>query len=405
MRAERTALAATPGVLTMWIERLALTDFRNHRSLTLRLDGRPIVLTGPNGAGKTNILEAVSLLAPGRGLRRAQYAEIARTDGGGAWAAAATVRTRQGSTDIGTGIKGSDAGERAGRIVRIDGVDRTGSGALAGLVEIVWLTPAMDGLFSGPGAERRGFLDRLIVCFDPAYRARVSQFERAMRQRARLLEDGVIDNARFEGLEMIMAESGVAVAAARAEAVTALRAMIEGRRQRSIASAFPWADIRLEGTLEEDLAQRPAVDVEDAYLEALRAGRERDRAAGRALTGPHRSDLVVAHGPKSMPAPRCSTGEQKALLVGLVLAQAALVKQRRDGAAPILLLDEIAAHLDALRREGLFAELLDLGSQAWMTGTDRSPFSGLMNDAQFIAVGEAATEPCAAPRSSGVTSA
>ncbi|MGE5512435.1 MAG: DNA replication/repair protein RecF [Bacteroidota bacterium] len=385
----------------MWIERLALTDFRNHRSLDLRLDRRPVVLTGANGAGKTNILEAVSLLAPGQGLRRAPYPEIARTEGNGAWAVAASVHTPDGRLEVGTGISPSAASDRSGRIVRINGEDQTGSGALADLLEVVWLTPSMDGLFTGPASERRRFLDRLILCFDPGYRVRVGHFERAMRQRNRLLEDGVVEHARFEGLEKIMAEAGVAVAAARAEAVAGLRAMIEERRVRSAQSSFPWAEIGLEGALERDLAHRAAIDVEDAYIEVLRAGRERDRAAGRTLEGPHRSDFVVMHGPKSMPAHVCSTGEQKALLVGLVLAHAELVKQRRAGVAPILLLDEIAAHLDERRRAGLFAELVELGSQAWMTGTDRQPFAALLNDAQFVPVGDLSSGTAASAQTVG----
>jgi DNA replication and repair protein RecF len=374
----------------MWIERLSLTNYRNHARLGLSLDRRPVVLTGANGAGKTNILEAVSLLAPGQGLRRSQYADLARVGGDGSWAVAATVQTELGSVDIGTGQTAGAIAERPGRIVRIDGEDQTGSGALADRVEMLWLTPAMDGLFRGPAAERRLFLDRLVLSFDRSYRTWPGQFERAMRQRNRLLEDGARDSAQFDGLEMIMAESGVAIAAARVQAVSGLEAMITARRARSPDSLFPWAQLALDGRLETDLARRPAVDVEDAYHEALRMGRERDRAAGRALEGPHRSDLVVGHGPKAMPAHLCSTGEQKALLVGLVLAHAELEKQRRDATPPILLLDEIAAHLDERRRDALYAEIVGLGCQAWMTGTDQSAFSGIMNDAQFIAVGEPA---------------
>ena len=371
----------------MWIERLALTNFRNHGSLTLALDSRPVVLTGPNGAGKTNILEAISLLAPGQGLRRSLYAEMAKAGGAGVWAVAATVRTAHDSIAIGTGLTG-ESGDRAGRIVRVNGENQSGSGALADRVEMLWVTPAMDGLFRGPASERRRFLDRLVVCFDPTYRTRVGHFERAMRQRNRLLEDGVRDGARFDGLEMIMAEAGVAIAAARAEAVTGLETMIAERRARTPDSPFPWAQLQLEGRLERDLARRPAVDVEDAYIVDLRSGRDRDRAAGRALEGPHRSDLAVVHGPKGMPAHVCSTGEQKALLVGLVLAHAELESRRRDGAAPILLLDEIAAHLDKKRRDTLYAEIMRLGSQAWMTGTDVSAFDGVVNDAQFIMLSE-----------------
>jgi DNA replication and repair protein RecF len=253
---------------------------------------------------------------------------------------------------------------------------------------MVWLTPAMDGLFTGPASERRRFLDRLILCFDPGHRTRAGHFERAMRQRNRLLQDGVRDNARFEGLEIVMAETGVALAAARAEAVAALAATIAAREAREPRSPFPSSRIGLEGWLDQELAVGAAIDVEDAYRKALKAGRERDRAAGRALEGPHRTDLTVVHGPKAMPAKVCSSGEQKALLIGLVLAHAELVAQRRHGAAPILLLDEIAAHLDGLRRGALCAEILHLSAQAWMTGTDRQAFAALEGEALFLGVDE-----------------
>lgn len=378
----------------MWISRLVLTDFRNHERLALALDRRPVVLAGPNGAGKTNVLEAVSLLAAGQGLRRAPYPELARKAGSGGWAVAATLHTGDRTLDIGTGLQAPGAGhadggaasERQGRIVRLDGEPQSGSGVLADLVDMLWLTPAMDGLFTGPAGDRRRFLDRLVLCFDAAHAQRAGQFERAMRQRNRLLEDGVRDPARFAGLERIMAETGVAMSAARAQAVAALAANIEARRVRDPGSPFPWARIRLTGSLETALANCPAVDVEDRYLDTLARMRERDRAAGRTLEGPHRSDLVVVHGPKDMPADACSTGEQKSLLIGLVLAHAELIAGRRGGIAPILLLDEVAAHLDERRRAALFSELLRLDSQAWLTGTDRGAFSALLNDAQFLPV-------------------
>jgi DNA replication and repair protein RecF len=382
--ARMSSLDAGPRV---WVERLTLTDFRNHAHLSLSFDARPVVLTGPNGAGKTNLIEAISLLAPGQGLRRAPYPEIARR-GADAWAVAARVHTPIGPVDIGTGLTGAGmASSRAGRTVRIDGEPQSGSGVLADHVEMVWLTPAMDGLFTGPGGDRRRFLDRMILCFDPGYRTRVNHFERAMSQRNRLLEEGVRENARLEGLEIVMAETGVAIAAARAQTVAALATMIETRRDRATASAFPWAKLDLVGELEAALAHRPAVEVEDAYVRTLAGVRERDRGAGRALDGPHRSDLVVGHGPKDAPARQCSTGEQKALLVGLILAHAELMAERRQGAAPILLLDEIAAHLDAARRSALFDEIVAIGTQAWMTGTDQEAFSALGERAQRLMLG------------------
>jgi DNA replication and repair protein RecF len=374
----------------LWVEPLTLTNFRNYDGATLELGTEPVVLAGANGSGKTNLLEAVSLLAPGQGLRRAAYADIARATGDGSWSVAAKVHTDLGAVDIGTGIA-AGAENATGRIVRIDGVTKPGSGVLADYVEVAWLTPAMDGLFTGPGSERRRFLDRLILCFDAEHGRRASRFERAMQQRNRLLSDDVRDNARFQGLEDVMAETGVAIAAARAEAAAALGTISERRRARDQASAFPWAMIAVEGTLEVNLSSMPALDVEERYKAALRSGRERDRAAGRTLEGPHRSDLVVEHGPKAMPARLCSTGEQKALLLGLVLSHAELTAERQSGRAPILLLDEVTAHLDAARRAALFQEILALGTQAWMTGTDADAFSALGGKARFVAVDEGRT--------------
>jgi DNA replication and repair protein RecF len=372
---------------SVWIERLRLTNFRNYAELALSVGPGPVVLTGPNGAGKTNLMEAVSLLSPGQGLRRSPYAELTRL-GASSWAVAGTLRTPQGPMSIGTGFDNRDAAGRSGRVVRVDGESRSGSGALAGEIDILWLIPAMDGLFTGPAGERRRFLDRLIPSFDPGYRTRLGQFDRAMQHRNRLLAEDVREDARFAGLEREMAETGVAIAAARAAAVAELAATIAFRRDAAPASPFPWADLAIAGSLEADLAARPAVDVEDAYAATLRAARERDRAAGRTLDGPHRSDLIVGHGPKSMPASVCSTGEQKALLIGLVLAHADHIRRHREGRAPILLLDEIAAHLDPLRRAALFDGIVELGGQTWMTGTDPEGFSALLGRAQFHRVEE-----------------
>lgn len=376
---------------TLWVERLTLTNFRNYANTVLEARPEPQVLIGANGAGKTNLLEAVSLLAPGRGLRRAAFPELTRGANGGGWAVAACVHTHLGQVDIGTGlVPPQDSGERSSRLVRIDGETIGGSGGLAEYVEMVWLTPAMDGLFMGPGSERRRFLDRLILCFDPSYRTRAGRFERAMQQRNRLLADGVRDAARFEGLEQVMAETGTAIAAARAEAVAGLSSITAERQARDPNSPFPWAGLAIEGSLEADLAQLAAVEVEDAYAAVLRDTRERDRAAGRTLDGPHRSDLLVSHGPKELPARLCSTGEQKALLLGLVLAHAELVTRRCEGIAPILLLDEITAHLDEARRAALFDEILRLGAQSWMTGTDQSSFAALRENAQLWQVEDGA---------------
>jgi DNA replication and repair protein RecF len=371
----------------LWVERLTLSNFRNYTHVALDAGPEPQVLIGANGAGKTNLLEAVSLLAPGQGMRRAAYPDLARGAGDGSWAVAARTHTHMGPIDIGTGLMAENAGnERAGRIVRING-ETMSAGSLADYVEVVWVTPAMDGLFTGSGSDRRRFLDRLILCFDPHYRTGASRFERAMQQRNRLLADNVRDPSRFEGLELLMAETGVAIAAQRAEAVAALAAIMAERTLRDPHSPFPAAGLALEGALEADLERLPAVEVEDIYRERLRQGRERDRAAGRTLDGPHRSDLLVSHAPKSMSARLCSTGEQKALLIGLVLAHAELVARRRE-AAPILLLDEVTAHLDTERRAALFQEILRLKAQAWMTGTDSEAFSALTGNARFWRVEE-----------------
>jgi DNA replication and repair protein RecF len=403
MATARRADAADPGAIAgacakrVWVERLQLTDFRNYRSLSLSVGPGPIVLTGANGTGKTNLLEAVSLLTSGQGLRRAPYPELARMGAAG-WAVAARLETPLGGIDIGTGLaEGPDVADRpsrnSGRIVRIDGETQSGSGALADHVEMVWLIPAMDGLFTGPASERRRFLDRLITCLHPSYRSLLGQFGRAMQQRNRLLADDVREGARFEAFERIMAEAGVAIAAARAVAVAELVAAIGARRDAGAGALFPWAELALVGTLEAALATRPAIDIEDDYCALLGRERERDRAAGRTLDGPHRSDLAVGHGPKELPAQVCSTGEQKALLIGLVLAHCDVVGLRREGAAPILLLDEITAHLDPLRRAALFQEIVALGSQAWMSGTDPEAFAGLGQRAQFFRVEEGRIAP------------
>jgi DNA replication and repair protein RecF len=372
----------------LWVERIALTNFRSYTALSLDAGPRPQVLIGPNGAGKTNLLEAVSLLSSGQGLRRAEFSDLPAHGGNGSWAVAARVHTLLGPSDIGTG-SAPQASERSGRVVRVDGTSYNGSGVLADYVEMVWMTPAMDGLFTGPAAERRRFLDRLILCFDPTYRTRAGRFERAMQQRNRLLADGVRDEARFSGLELQMAEMGVAIAASRLEAIAALANVIATRRARDPQSPFPWSELSIDGTLEAELSTKPAVDAEDAYAQRLASGRERDRAAGRTLEGPHRSDLVVGHGPKSVPGKLASTGEQKALLMGLVLAHAELISDRH-GFAPILLLDEVTAHLDEARRAALFAEILHLGAQAWMTGTDARSFAALADQADFRGVEDGA---------------
>ncbi|BAQ16143.1 DNA replication/repair protein RecF [Methyloceanibacter caenitepidi] len=373
-----------PGTATLSVRTLKLSDFRNYASARLDLDARPVVLAGENGSGKTNLLEAVSLLGPGHGLRGRPYAELARKDGQGGFAIAASVRTRHGELDIGTGYTPRAGDDGTGRTVRIAGKDAS-AGALGDYVKQVFLIPAMDGLFTGPGSERRRFLDRLVVAIAPGLRTSLSRYERAMRQRNRLFQMREHGKSLFEGLEEQMAESGVAIAAARLDAVERLSALIDERRESEDQTPFPHAVLALHGTVEADLAERSATEAEDAFRILLEEGRERDRAASRTLEGPHRSDLLVVHGPKNAPAAICSSGEQKALLLGLVLAKAELIKTL-EGIAPLVLLDEVAAHLDGVRREALFAEILRLKVQAWMTGTDKELFSPLGQSAQILDV-------------------
>jgi DNA replication and repair protein RecF len=347
-----------------------------------------VVLCGPNGAGKTNLLEAISLLTSGHGLRQVPYLELAR-EGAATWRIAARVRTPASALDLGTGLAVTDDGaKRGGRFVRIDGHVRSGQGALETHLAIVWLTPLMDGLFTAGAGERRRFLDRLVACFDPGFRARLARFERAMQQRNRLFALDVREPSRFRGLERIMAETGVAIAAARSATILELAAAIDERRGIVAAHLFPWAELAMAGSLEAALPCRAALDVEDAYCEALEAGRERDRRLGRTLEGPHRSDLLVRHGETGRAAHLCSTGEQKALLIGLVLAHADRLRRHGQGAAPILLLDEIAAHLDPARRAALLEALVALSAQVVMTGTDPEAFATLPANAHYFWVAE-----------------
>lgn len=347
-----------------------------------------MALSGPNGAGKTNLLEAISLLAPGRGLRGAVFDELARRDGAGAWAIAAEIAAPAGHVSLGTGWSrrgepGDGAGQ--GRLVVIDGHVQKSSGALGRHMRVLWLTPAMDRLFAGPASERRRFLDRLVAAFDPEHGARVLAFEKAMRDRNLLLEDRRADTAWLASLEAQMAEAAVAIAAARLMVVDALQHHIGEARA---ATPFPWAEVTVEGEIEGLLGAMPAVRAEDEYRTLLADSRGADRAAGRTLRGAHRSDFMVNHGPKNMPAGQCSTGEQKALLIGLILAQARAVKGV-SVIAPVLLLDEVVAHLDRERRHDLLAALAALGCQAWLTGTDADLFVGLGRDAAVFHVEDA----------------
>ncbi|WEX09401.1 DNA replication/repair protein RecF [Chelativorans sp. AA-79] len=370
------------------LARLTLTNFRNYASLALDLAPGAVVLTGENGAGKTNLLEAVSFLSPGRGLRRATLEEVARIGSGDGFAVHAEVEGPQGTRRIGTGTAGADGGVPVRR-VRIDGEPQRSAEVLLDWLRVIWLTPAMDSLFTGPSADRRRFLDRLVLAIDSAHGRRAADYEKAMRSRNRLFADDVRDDAWFDAIETQMAETGVAIAAARAEMLRLLVSMIE---RLPAEGPFPKALLALEGSVDEAVALRPAVDVEEEFRARLRDERARDRAAGRALEGPHRSELLVRHAPKDMPAESCSTGEQKALLVGLVLAHARLTAEL-SGMTPVLLLDEISAHFDADRRTALFDILEDLNCQAFMTGTEPTLFSSLDGRAQFLTVSGGTIEP------------
>jgi len=370
------------------ISKLSLTNFRNYPGVTLELRPGSVVFTGDNGAGKTNLLEAISLLTPGRGLRRAAYGEIARDGNGDGFTVHARIEGPFGSCEIGTGT-GAATGQEPGRKVRINGATAKSAEEMLEWLRVTWLTPAMDQLFTGPPGDRRRFLDRLVLATDPGHGQRALDYEKAMRGRNRLLTEESRDGGWFDAIEAQMAEIGTAIAAARAETVRLLSAMIE---RLPDAGPFPRASLTISGILENRLGVKPAVEVEEEFRAFLAESRWRDRAAGRTLEGPHRSDLFVRHLPKDMPAELCSTGEQKALLIGIVLSHARLCGEV-FGSVPILLLDEVAAHLDAGRRGALFAILDDLHCQAFMTGTDPVLFSDLQGKAQFLTVaGGAVTE-------------
>jgi DNA replication and repair protein RecF len=363
------------------IERLKLTDFRNYAQASLSLRGRHVVLVGENGAGKTNLMEAVSFLSPGRGLRRAVLSDIARVGAPAGFSIFAEIEGMAGDVEIGTGTEGGGEDEALVRRLRINATPVKSVDELTDHLRVLWLTPAMDGLFTGPSADRRRFLDRLVLSLDPAHGRRASDFERAMRSRNKLLSDGRFDPSWLSGIEQQMAALGVAMAAARREMLGLLAGLIEGDRQ---TSRFPSAHLALSGFMDDE-ADRPAYELEDRYIQMLASSRHRDAAAGRTLDGPHRVDLQIRHIEKDMNAERCSTGEQKALLIGLVLAHARLVGTM-TGFAPVLLLDEIAAHLDEGRRAALFDRIDALGGQAFMTGTDRSMFAALGERADIITV-------------------
>ncbi|MFA7263820.1 MAG: DNA replication/repair protein RecF [Caulobacter sp.] len=360
------------------ITSLTLTDFRSYARAELSADGASVCLWGPNGAGKTNLLEAISLLSPGRGLRGSPLAEVGRRlpgeTTGRAWAVSALVWNDDDAVRIGTGV---EVGGAARRIVRIEG-ETVPPGRLADHIRPIWLTPAQDRLFLEAAGDRRRFFDRLVFAAEPAHAAHAAAYDKALRERMRLLGDETArpDPVWLTALEARMGQAGALMAGARARTLSALQAEIDGRGERP----FPQARLSLSGEWEKLAAEGvETADIEARLAAALATARSRDAAAGRALTGPHRGDLTVIHAEKDRPAAECSTGEQKALILNLVLAQAARLSAAESAPAPVLLLDEVAAHLDPLRRAALADEIAALGLQAFLTGTDEQlfdPFKG-----------------------------
>lgn len=357
------------------IGRIVIANFRNYRDLCFATESAPVVLTGPNGSGKTNLLEAISLLVPGRGLRRAPLNELQNQTASAPWAVAAELATPNGNLQIGTG-RDPEETEVERRVIHIDGKHVRNQHALAAHVAMAWITPEMDRILAEGASTRRKWLDRLAFGFDPAHNGRVHRYEKALRERLRLLREGPAEAAWLNALEDEMAQTGVAIAAARKHLIRQLRTAIA-----ETASEFPQADIAVKGMAEEALDNEPALPVEDKMRAALARTRGEDAQSGTCSAGPHRSDFAVTHRARACPAELCSTGEQKALVIAIMLATVRTLAEARQ-MAPLLLLDDIAAHLDDLRREALFEEIRALGVQAWLTGTDAEPFAPFLPYAQ-----------------------
>ena len=378
------------GPETMAVRRLSLSNFRCYSSLRLTIELPIVALTGPNGAGKTNILEAISFLVPGRGLRTANLEDIPRSDDvenhhNKCWAVAATVTGIDGTYEVGTGVSQEASNGKLKRAVRINGVSARGQSVLNEKLSVLWVTPEMQRLFTEGPSGRRRFLDRLVFGFDPAHAGRLKSFGKASRERSLLIQNELnqghkTDPRWLNVLEETMVEKGVAISAARLALIDRLNpACAMG------VGPFPSASLSVSGALENWLLEMPAVEVEDRYRSYLKNARDLDSTSRGKGIGPHISDLFVVHTLRNMPASQCSTGEQKALLISIVLANARLQSLERN-ATPILLLDEIAAHFDAPRRTALFKELQNLGAQTWMTGADPSLFSELSGSVQNLSI-------------------
>ena len=393
MTVARLNSLAHPASATASVLRLTLSDFRNYRHLRLDLDATPVVLTGANGAGKTNVLEALSFLAPGRGLRNAKLAAVGRLRGDveSPWAVSARLARPSGQCEIGTGLEQDETGSASGegrRVTRINGAAVRGQAPLAEEIGVLWLTPTMDRLFSEGPASRRRFLDRMVSGLEPGHARQLAAYERGVRERSRLLAERA-DSGWIDAVEETLAAHAVAVAAARRESVARLSAALA--RQ---TGPFPRAALAIAGEVEQWLDEAPAIDVEARLCQALAASRQRDAESGGAAHGPHRSDLTVIDLDTDMPAARCSTGEQKALLIAIVIANTRLHTARR-GETPLLLLDEVVAHLDPDRRAALLEAVLELGAQAWLTGTEPALFESITARAQFFTIRDAAAHAVA----------
>jgi DNA replication and repair protein RecF len=351
------------------LRQIRLINFRNYHAASLETDAPTVVLIGANGAGKTNLIEAISFLAPGRGLRRATLDEVAFSEGDGSWAVSAEIEGALGLATLGTGIERPPDEGTVQRKYRIDREPVTSASAFADHLRLLWLVPAMDGLFAGAPSERRRFLDRLVLAVDPEHGSRVNALDRSLRSRNRLLEEPRPDTHWLDAVE-----HETAVLASRKD------------------SAFPAAEIALDGWMEQLFPVHPASEIEERYRSVLRDNRARDAAAGRTLDGPHLTDLKVIYAPKGVAAADASTGEQKALLIGLVLAHARLILDM-TGHAPILLLDEVVAHLDPVRRGALHGELRQLGAQVWMTGADPALFVEIEPEAAIVEVSSGQLRP------------